>query len=265
MKIWSDKMLENLSNQDIIILCCLICLVFIIGIICIFLTMKKDKTKTQTDEKMEVEKTEPDINVALATENIPTISEKEPTLDEILNISDREEEVILEKDVVDNMDKETEQDTLNRLSIEEVLRVMNDDLEKQKYAAIDKYEEEQEENAVISYQELVARKLALGSEKEEPEKVTETTTRTAYIDDGNNIVPVSIEQTKTVEHTPTGVKFSNSEFISPIFGRLEDTTEYPTVKKIEEVESYKETTIREELPKENDEFLSTLKEFRKNL
>lgn len=255
-------MLGNLSNQDIIILCSLICLVFIIGIICIFLTLKKDKTKSVGEVKMDVEKTEPDINVALATDNIPEISEKEPTMDEILNVNEKKSTDDIDIERIIDIEKETEQDTLNRLSIEEVLKAMNEDLEKQKYDKIDKYEEEQEENAVISYQELVARKMALNSENEEVKKVTETTTN--YVEDGEKVVPISVEQTKK-EKTPTSTKFSNSEFISPIFGRLEDNTEYPTVKKIEETETFTETTVKEKLPAQSDEFLSTLKEFRKNL
>lgn len=253
-------MLANLSNQDIIVLCCLICLVFIIGIICIFLTLKKDKPKDVSEEKMKLEKTEPEINVALATENIPEISEKEPTLDEILNVKEKEETEILKK--ID-LDKETEQDTLNRLSIEEVLKAMNEDLEKQKYATIDKYEEEQEENAVISYQELVARKMALGDSNEEKSKIVETASKTTYINSDNN--QTDIEQVAIIEKKPVSSKFSNSEFISPIFGRLEDNTEYPTVKKIEETEVYTETKVQENLPEKSDDFLSTLKEFRKNL
>ena len=107
-------MLENLSNQDIIILCCLVCSAFIIGIICIFLTLKKDKIKGEASDNMNMNKTEPDINVALATENIPEISEKEPTMEEILSV-DIEDDFI--EDFGLKKDKETEQDALNRKSI----------------------------------------------------------------------------------------------------------------------------------------------------
>ena len=142
---------------------------------------------------------------------------------------------------------------------------MNADLEKQKYAKIDKYEEEQEENAVISYQELVARKMALGKEQDEIDVLPESYSET--VEEFDEIME-KVEDTKpkkVVSTVQTETKFSNSEFISPIFGRLEDTLEYPTLKKVEETETYTETKVKEELPKQSDEFLSTLKEFRKNL
>lgn len=255
-------MLENLSNQDIIILCCLVCSAFIIGIICIFLTLKKDKIKVEASDDMNVNKTEPDINVALATENIPEISEEEPTMEQILSV-DIEEGYI--EDFGIEKDKETEQDTLNRISIEEVLKAMNEDLEKQKYAKIDKYEEEQEENAVISYQELVARKMALGKEQDDIDVLPESYNESVEVFD-EMMEKAEIEKPKKIVSTvQTESKFSNSEFISPIFGRLEDNLEYPTLKKVEETETFVETKVKEELPKQSDEFLSTLKEFRKNL
>lgn len=259
-------MLESLSNQDIIILCCLVCSAFIIGIICIFLTLKKDKIKVEaSDDDMNISKSEPDINVALATKDIPEISEEEPTLEEILNVDDFDND--FETEITDfASDKETEQDALNRMSIEEVLRVMNEDLEKQKYAKIDKYEEEQEENAVISYQELVARKMALGKEQDEvdvlPESYEESVEEFDEIADAIEPAKPKVVVTKKIHETS---KFSNSEFISPIFGRLEENLDYPTLKKVEETETLTETTVKEETPEQSDEFLSTLKEFRRNL
>jgi hypothetical protein len=61
----------------------------------------------------------------------------------------------------------------------------------------------------------------------------------------------------------------NSEFVSPIFGRLSSNVEYPTVKKTVETEELVQTSILKDdefdINTENDEFLNTLKEFRRNL
>lgn len=253
-------MLEGLTNQDIIILCCLVGLIVIVGLICIVLTLRGNKKEPKVSTKSSAE---PDIKMALATDNIPEISEEEPALEEILNVDEKEE-----PEAIEINEKEQQQDEKNRSSIEEVLKAMNEDLEKQKYETIDRYEEEQEENAVISYQELVARKMALNEEKEEKKTVNETLTRTSYIDSDEGITPVSFEKIEVNQPNAeaSNNKFSNSEFISPVFGRLESTMEYPTLKKTVETETYTETKVNdEELPQETDEFLNTLKEFRKNL
>ena len=255
-------MLNSLTSQDLLILVCLIVLVLIVGIICIILTLKNGNKKKEN--KSVLEKSEPDINMALATSNIPEISEEAPLLDELLN------ENIIDGPNQEQIQKiEEEQDMKNRSSIEEVLRKMNEDLEKQKYQEIDRYEEEQEENAVISYQDLVERKLALAKEEAEKE-VSEVINKTTYLEEDEDLVPVSFEKTEILE-TPskiekTTTKFSNSDFISPVFGRLENTMEYPTLKKVVETSSYTEEKVKPSaLPDEADEFLNTLKEFRKNL
>ena len=205
-------MLENLNltNQDVMVLGILISAIVIVGIICIVLVLKKNKK----EEKVEIEELEvkPDINMSLATSNIPELSEEAPSLEEEL------EETIEEVEEEINEELEIEQDNKNRSSIEDVLSALNQDLERQKYENIDRYEEEQEENAVISYQELLDRKMALNKEAELQSHTKE-------------------DSSEIIKKTTT--KFSNSEFISPVFGRLESTMEYPTLKKVveEEIES----------------------------
>lgn len=258
-------MLQNLTNQDIIVLACLISLIIIVGIICIALTIKKDKTTK--DEKSVIDKAEPDINMALATSNIPEISDEEPVLDDLLNDEKQEDEEMVEE--LDNKVEE-QQDEKNRSTIEEVLKAMNEDLENQKYETIDKYEEDQEENAVISYQELVARKMALADDEQEEKHIEEVITKTSYIEDEDGVTPVSFQKIELSEpeEAPqkSSLKFSNSEFISPVFGRLENTMEYPTLKKTVETTTFTETKVGEDdFLEETDEFLNTLKEFRKNL
>ena len=201
-------MLDKLTNQDLFILGCLLILIALVGIVCLIMALVNGKKKKKKIKpvKIKEENKHADISVSLATNNIPEISKEAPNMEEILDIKEepKKEEV-----------QEVQEEKNEKSSIEDVLRLMNADLEKQKYENIDKYEEEQEENAVISYQELLDRKMALNEEKKEKQQEA--------------FVP----------------KFSNTEFISPIFGRVE--------KKEEEIEIL------------DEDFLNNLKEFRSNL
>lgn len=202
-------MLDKLTNQDLFILGCLLILIALVGIVCLIMALvngKKEKKKVKP-VKVKEENKHADISVSLATNNIPEISKEAPNMEEILDIKEEPK-----KEEVQEVKKE---DKVEKSSIEDVLRLMNADLEKQKYENIDRYEEEQEENAVISYQELLDRKMALNEEKKEKQQEA--------------FIP----------------KFSNTEFISPIFGRVE--------KKEEEIEVL------------DEDFLNNLKEFRSNL
>lgn len=89
------------------------------------------------------------------------------------------------------------------------------------------FEEEQEANAIISYQELVE------AVKQKKELMSEKS-----IEKVNDKVNFEIlEEEKTIESEPK--KFKSSEFISPIFGKDSNKT--------------------------NDDFLKELKDFRSNL
>jgi hypothetical protein len=297
-------MFENLTNSDALILGALIGIIIVIGVICIILTIKGGKkgVPKDTDKKVSSGSTEPDIHIALATENIPILSSKEevishnemanPINDEILEsddaasldepaivgTNDSNEEIIFsstipssETETTDevlslNRQVEAEQDNKNSASIEEVLKAMQGDLEKQKYEKIDRYEEEQEENAVISYQELLNRKMALSEDEELNNTYEEEKVSKSYLDELPDFKDIVLEPIPDRnEERP----FMNSEFVSPIFGRLSSNVEYPTVKKTTVTEELVKTEIISdgdlELSDENDDFLNTLKEFRRNL
>lgn len=202
-------MLDKLTNQDLFILGCLLILIALVGIVCLIMALVsgKKKKKKVKPVKVKEENKHADISVSLATNNIPEISKEAPNMEEILDIKEEPKK--------EEIQEVKEEEKTEKSSIEDVLKLMNADLEKQKYENIDKYEEEQEENAVISYQELLDRKMALNEEKKEKEQEA--------------FIP----------------KFSNTEFISPIFGRVE--------KKEEEIEIL------------DEDFLNNLKEFRSNL
>lgn len=306
-------MFENLTNSDVLILSGLIGVIIVIGIICIILTIKGGKSssskKIVNEEKSNIP--EPDIHIALATENIPAIEsakEKEKEEQEQMEIFNRpvemEEIIIMEEPIIipaveDNMvefpsyETKTEpsytpsytpvyeeeyvspsintkleevQDAKNGASIEEVLSAMQGDLENHKYETIDRYEEEQEENAVISYQELLNRKMTLNNEEIIKEELEEEKASSNYLDELPNFKDIVLEP---IPDRNADRPFMNSEFVSPIFGRLSSNTDYPTVKKTVEIEELVQTELISDgnfdMEDENDEFLNTLKEFRRNL
>ncbi|MEG1145887.1 MAG: hypothetical protein RSE21_00480 [Bacilli bacterium] len=300
-------MLDNLTLTDFIILGVLAVIIIFAGIILlIFLTKKNKKssvletfdTKEIPDVEEKAEEKKPDVKISLATENIPQIEEpnKEITKEEVNNeIEIQKEEVNneierpddkkMDEEIIFITAKETEQDSRNKTSIEEVLKALTEDLDKEKIAKIDEYEEEQDREAVISYQELRKKMM---STKEEPikeisiedakdyekeffeildrnetelsskeEVITEPVTVTIYDDE-----PI-FEESDFVEEKIEPVIYTSSEFISPIFGRQEQINEYPSNTEI--IDEEKKTN--EILPffDDTDEFLNTLKEFRKGL
>lgn len=228
-------MLNNLTDQDLFILGCLLVLIALVGIVCLVMALFTKNENKKKKSKNKVEHKEIDMSVSLATNDIPEISKEAPNINELLNSVKEEKNIdkVDEEVLVDDLieDQVEVQENKKSSSIEDVLRLMNADLEKQKYENIDKYEEEQEENAVISYQELLDRKMALNNEyKEEVKKVEEN-----------------------IEEKPKTTKFSNSEFISPIFGRVNKTNNNEEIIKDTEEDN------------NDDDFLNNLKQFRNNL
>ena len=280
-------MLGNLIDSDVLILALLIGAIIIIGTICIILTIKSDKKykekqlKSKKEEEKE-SKNKPDIQISLATEDIPLIDEKiedkaeaeiikeeEPAYEVIDDIKLPEEEPVFidedlpssKKEAIEFIYEEKEEAPKTKSNLDDILSEMRRDLEAQKYEKIDRYEEDQEENAVISYQELLDRKMALRDEpkveKEEllEEPIKEVVTRTTY----ETVEPV-YEWNDTPKH------FSNSEFVSPIFGRQDSSNNYPTVKKTEVTEELRTTFADsdDEVSKETVDLLKELREYRNN-
>lgn len=278
-------MLENLANSDLIILGVLIGLILIVGITCIVLTIKGDGKKKK-EYAYEVKDSEPEIQMSLATDNIPDLIDEEekidskeevimekmdiPTYEEISEAINKidSDTLVTEKIIVENNNsklndlenKVTEEiETSSRTKIEDVLKQMEVDIEKQKYEEIDRYEEEQEENAVISYQELLNRKMALNNSVREVPESHETKVERV----------ITTYETVEPEYKWKDEKqFASSEFISPIFGRQDaGKMEYPTVKKTVEKEELKRTYLdsNADTLDETVDLLNTLKEYRRNL
>ena len=170
--------------------------------------------------------------------------------------------------------------------LEKVLAEMKQGVQ-EKGLNVTTFEQQQEEKAIISYQELLKNKPKL-------DFVAPMSTAYDEIADEqviNSNISVSKENDfPYVEKVVEPKKFQNSEFISPIYGRVENKTEYPTIKsfyekaipKFEDIEEVVVPTTMVNKPivaetqapiiqapkeevKVNDQFLDALKEFRKNL
>lgn len=147
-------------------------------------------------------------------------------------------------------------------SFEDIIEAMQKDIDSEKENAVELFEQEQEEKAIISYQELLNAKNKV--EKKEVEK---------------QIIP-DIEEVLEIEEKPKATpvlatpqpKFTNSEFVSPVFGKMDRNAKNNVQLQVEEDE-YKEHELERTLNieplteeiKKNNEFLNALKEFRKNL
>lgn len=183
----------------------------------------------------------------------------------------------------------TEEQKKAREELEKVFNQMNADLQKEPEKVVDTFEREQEENAIISYQELIkqVKGMEIKEEKKEPivEETKEIETKDLiksvistelfteepvkeekkenYLEALENLKPniktASIEERKP--YSGKSSKFNTSEIISPIFGR-QDPKEIEESFKMEEAYT---AISQDEEQKQNSDFLQTLKEFRNNL
>lgn len=181
--------------------------------------------------------------------------------------------------------KLTEDPEGGSVDLETLLEQMQHDLNNSnsKEDVIANFEHEQEEKAIISYQELV-RANRRDTDKNTSEPLQELIQK---IDQGSVMeeAVLDIEEPDDVDlfeemKIEDEKKFKNTEFISPVFGKMEPNIEYPTIPPVNSRKARNQQVydmnnielektldlepINEEIQK-NDEFLQSLKEFRKNL
>ena len=203
--------------------------------------------------------------------------EDKKEIDEIL--SELEEEPIKEEIKIEEKEIEEKQDLKleeNKREVEEMLMKMQKDLEATPEDVVTNFENEQEENSIISYQELLK---SVKEKKESEIKVTPVKIEEDKIEikEFDNEDTVRIETIKESDK-----KFKNTDFISPIFGKQDNKIKYPTVPKLKREEKEETISLFDSLDidyeekivdtkkleaeiKKNDDFLKALKEFRKNL
>lgn len=168
--------------------------------------------------------------------------------------------------------------------LENILKKIQEDIEVKPEDVVKKFEEEQEEKAIISYQELVDNVKSGKIEVLEDEQ-TGVNFVENLVNEVENEPVVSIESEPESQVTPKMVKdaiesiskdsikiepkkFKQSEFISPIYGIMDNKLEYPRVKKQENILDIMNTRDYNQLTEEikrQEEFLNALKTFRNNL
>lgn len=195
----------------------------------------------------------------------------------------------------------------DKADISSMLNAMQKDLKaKEEEDSVANFEAEQEEKSIISYQELVnsMKNKDQVSKIQKVESVPvidiENTDEVPVIDIEDKIDAPVIEIDDEVEPIKKMIenkdsfdgnnvvkkKFKTTEFISPVYGKMENTSEYPVIKNnrhemVEKVsepirsrEEYRNNiSLEESLDlqplsdeiKKNDDFLNALKDFRKNL
>ena len=242
MSIWSDKMLKVniLAGGHVWLLIAL--LLASVGVSCIVMIFKNKKD----DDLEEIEELE-------------NLTKEEKEVDEKVN--------------------------KNQLNLASMLEQMQKDLEAEPEDIITHFEQDQEEQSIISYQELV-NTLKEGKKEVIEEPIKEENKGIVKTKKGE-VTKVEIpvidleEEQKEVKKTKEKTKFKKTDIISPIFGKIEKPSNEER-KKIakehieelleEENKDYKQvleatmdlSPLKEEI-KRNDEFLASLKEFRRNL
>lgn len=194
------------------------------------------------------------------------------------------------EEIVNSEDKKEEEETYKpevAFELEQILAKMQKDVEIPPEEVVKKFEEEQEKNAIISYQELLDsvnnNKINIEEEEEgdinyvealEQELNSNTLdnqvfdTKIESMDDFANKSHLDIIDQLDMDEKPH--KFKTSEVISPVFGRDIPEYEYKTINSFAntnnkvEVEQVAGISVDSEI-KKNEDFLKALIEFRNNL
>lgn len=172
---------------------------------------------------------------------------------------------------------------IESVDLEAVLDKMQEDVNKTKVDEVKSFEEEQEEKAIISYQELLkavkkdvddVTKVEIPSE-EKPVVVEDEESKVQIMPEEvvEKSVTTPVVETMEEKETRKPSKFQNSEFISPIYGRVNNDVKYPKIpafrekqEPINHEDDLEKTIVFDAIKNDdNDEFLKALKEFRNNL
>lgn len=208
--------LLTINNVGLVILIVMAIIFLCAMIYLILITAKKSSSKMEIDVRTEESKQEEPVIKNYKEEN-------QEFLKQIVQNEKKPEE---------NYKKQIEEE---KSDIKAVLEQMEKDLEKENDANdIETFEREQEEKAIISYQELLK---ATG-------KLKEIVKEKPMKEDTQKIMDTIKEEEEIVKKPKEPKKFHNTEFISPVYGK----------------ESPESVNARK-----NEEFLNSLKDFRNNL
>lgn len=173
--------------------------------------------------------------------------------------------------------KKIEENKPNEL--QQLIDKMQEDINLKPEDVVKKFEDEQEEKAIISYKELVdnVRNGKIQAIDDETNKPVDTfqlsNVETKAIDREESVTPEmlkdAIENISANSVKEEIEKFKSSAYISPIYGIMKDNMSYPTIKKkevtLDAISNTRDYTELTEEIKRQEEFLKALKEFRDSL
>ena len=233
--------------------------------------------------KLKIIEAQQDIERLKKKENAPIEMESpkkeepiEPNVQQQINSQIEDDEI----EILEEKPKEQEENLENTssLEIERLLARMQEDLEEEKEKTPECFEKEQEEQAIISYEELV--RAARNQENMDVDSQTPIS---------NKELEKQMEKMKKKEQEEFTKKegFHTSQFISPVYGIQKEKKAMPNLKQeltqfqkefqldinSANHENMQDFSMLEEITQENEdndvnknvEFLDSLKEFRKNL
>lgn len=169
--------------------------------------------------------------------------------------------------------------------LEEILSKMQKDIETEPEDVVKMFEEEQEQKAIISYQELLNsvnnNKIDVIEDDEGDINFVEALTEPKSISSNLDVTPTSTPLYDNYQgkshldvidelNSDDDKKFKHSEILSPVFGRMQPEYEYRKLDSFAnnnnkiEIEQVRGNSISDEI-KDNEDFLKALIEFRNNL
>lgn len=195
-----------------------------------------------------------------------------------LNRKKREEikEEFKKAEIAEEVEKKEE--TKVSKELQDIIIQMKKDMEATPEQVVAQFEEEQEKNAIISYQELVESvkngKIQTIDDEEGNinyvEALSEEINEEPIVEANDNETLKEEVKSAIQEITKNSVetekpKFKSTDFISPVFGKMNAEINYPKIKETTEIEKmFNIDKIKNELEK-NEAFLNALIEFRNNL
>lgn len=214
-------------------------------------------------------------------------------LDDLMKARPRENLINakIEVPIGENIKPSIKEEKNDKLDLDDMLAKMQKSLDSKQEEVVENFEAEQEEKAIISYQELLdsMKNNNLEEEIKQHELQQEKTASSLATNKVTEFLEREEPKIKKIESfvEKKDKKFKNTDFISPIFGKQDAKIEYPTIKLfdtgkhiqkeqedlINEIDEIKNESVKKErvlnvsseVDAKNDEFLRALKEFRSNL
>lgn len=223
------------------------------------MSMKEQKSpKTVVKQENKIQE-QPVESVEAKLEPVSTMESATEPIEEPATVISKQEESTTPIEVIEEEKVEFNE---KRSEIEEMLEKMQRDLEAKTEDIVENFEKEQEEKSIISYQELLKtmKENSSATTKRQPTaapiEIKQPTVTFSEVKPYSNpieelIVEEPIQEEMIVKEDNSAVKkFKNTDFISPIYGKMEDHLEYPKVPVFhpkEQIEFDFDSTIQENM------------------